>query len=292
MLRISTGSKQNMINKNCNFSKIKLLYLPAMRKLRSTSVLIVLTIVLFSCKKESKITYQTIAADSSYVSVTNASPSISNLLFYVDNQFIHVPDSPLSFGNTTFATYVNNPNQINQVTNQLPYVLIPTGYRQINFSSPLPDASFVLEGFFQSGGRYSIFITDTVVHGQAQSVLLQDNIGMGDTAHGQVRFLNLSPDSPPLDVYAFLDAGPNGSLVFSNCSYLPNDYNSLLAGESFITMPVGPYYFAATVAGTNNILLEGGLIIGPKSVITIYSKGFASGSGINAMGVGVISYQQ
>src|SRR5580700_3965341 len=160
-----------------------------MRKIQSIPVLIVLAVFFLSCKKETKIIYQTLQADSSYVSVTNASPSISNLLFYVDNQFVHVPDSPLSFGNTTFATYVNNPNQINQVTNQLPYVLIPTGYREVNFSSPAPNASFVLDGFFQPGNRYSIFITDTVIHGQAQSVLLQDKIGPSDSSHGQVRFL-------------------------------------------------------------------------------------------------------
>jgi hypothetical protein len=263
-----------------------------MRRLPSKAISILIGIVLLSsCRKETKIVYQIVAADSAYVSITNASPSISNLLIYVDDNFVHLPDSPLSFGNTTLAAYVSNINQINQVVQQLPYIKIPVGYNNLTFNSQSPGASFLMEGFFESGTNYSVFITDSVAHGQAQTVFLQDYIGPSDTAHGQVRFLNLSPDAPALDVYAFLDAGPNGYLLFSNCAYLPNDYNSVKNAETFTAMPVGPYYFVATAAGTANVVLEGGLIISPKSIVTIYAKGFAAGSGANAISVGVILYQ-
>ena len=83
----------------------------------------------------------------------------------------------------------------------------------------------------------------------------------------------------------FLGAG-----IFSGCGYLPNDYNSVISGQSFIKMPVGAYYFVATQSETYNVVLEGGLIIKPQSVVTIYAKGFVGGSGPNAVDVGVISY--
>ncbi|HLY69655.1 MAG TPA: DUF4397 domain-containing protein [Puia sp.] len=264
-----------------------------MRKIKLISYITFLVgFIFFSCKKETKIIYQTQQADSAYLSITNASPSISNLLFYVDNHFIPLPDSPFSFGTTTFHTYINAGNQINPTILNLPYIKIPAGYRQLSFNSVSPDGAFSMTSYFKLGVNYSIFIADTVAHGQAQCVLLQDNIGVTDSTHGLIRFINLSPDSPPMDLYAFIDAGMTGYKVFSNCGYLPNDNNSVVNAQSFSTIDAAPYYFIATETGTNNIILEGGLIINGKSVVTIYAKGFVAGTGENAVGVGVISYQQ
>jgi len=250
------------------------------------------SLIFFSCKKETKIIYKNAILDSAYISITNASPSISNLLFYVDNNFVPLPDSPFSFGSTTFQTYVNNANQINAASQQLPYIKIPVGYKQLNFNSVSPSASFLMNGYFQSGETYSLFITDSVTHGQAKCVLLQDFIGPADTVHGQIRFLNLSPDAPSLDLYAFSYITNDGyKLVFSGCGYLPSDYNSLLNAQSFSNMTAGPYDFVATATGTSNVVLEGGLIIQPKSIVTIYAKGFVAGTGTNGIGVGIISYQ-
>jgi hypothetical protein len=247
--------------------------------------------VFFSCKK-TKVVYQTVALDSAYLSITNASPSISNLSFYVDNSFIPLPEIPFSFGTTTFHTYINAGNEINPTIQNLPYIKIPAGYRQLSFNSVSPDGAFLMNNYFKLGVNYSLFITDTVTHGQAKCVLIEDNIGTTDSTHGLVRFLNLSPDSPPLDLYAFIDAGANGYKVFSNCGYLPNDNNAVVNARSFSPIVAAPYYFVATEAGTNNVILEGGLIIDPKSVVTIYAKGFVGGTGTNAVDVGVISYQQ
>ncbi|HSZ86547.1 MAG TPA: DUF4397 domain-containing protein [Puia sp.] len=264
-----------------------------MRKIKLISCVIFLVgFIFFSCKKETKIIYQTAALDSSYLSITNASPSISNLLFYVDNNFIPLPDSPFSFGTTTFHTYINSGNEINPTIQNLPYIKIPAGYRQLSFNSVSPNGAFSMNSYFKLGVNYSIFITDTVAHGQAQCVLIQDNIGVTDSTHGLIRFLNLSPDSPPLDLYAFPYAGATGYKVFSNCGYLPNDYNSVVNAQSFSPIDALPYYFVATETGTNNVILEGGLVINGKSVVTIYAKGFVAGTGASAVDVGVISYQQ
>jgi hypothetical protein len=265
----------------CVMRKIKLIF----------CILLPAILFFFSCKK-TKVIYQTEALDSAYLSITNASPSIANLLFYVDNNFIPLPEIPFSFGTTTFHTYINAGNEINPTVQNLPYIKIPAGYRQLSFNSLSPNSAFLMNNYFKLGVNYSLFITDTVTHGQAQCVLLQDNIGTTDSTHGLIRFLNLSPDSPPLDLYAFIDAGADGYKVFSNCGYLPNDNNAIVNAQSFSTIDAAPYYFVATEAGTNNIILEGGLIINGKSVVTIYAKGFVGGTGTDAVDVGVISYQQ
>jgi hypothetical protein len=256
------------------------------------AVLVSGIVFFISCKKELKIIYQNPVEDSSHISITNASPGISSLQFFLNNKIISLADSPLSYGNTTFATYINNGNQINPDTAILPYINIPSGYQQLGFGSYDSHNIFtIFNSNFQSGGNYSVFITDTIKHGQITSVLLQDKIGASDSTKGQIRFLNLSPDAPPLDVWAYPNAGYNGYKIFSGCAYLPNDYNSLLSAQSFSLIDKGPYYFVATIAGTADIVLEGGLIIPGQSVVTIYAKGFVGGTGNNEIGVGVIEYK-
>ena len=245
-----------------------------------------------TCKKETKIIYQNPVTDSSHISITNASPAVSNLQFYLNNKLISLPNSPLSYGKTVFATYINNANPYYPDTTLLPYINIPTGYQQLGFGSYGSSNIFsILNNKFEPGGSYSIFITDTIIHGQIASVLLKDYVGTTDSTKSQIRFLNLSPDAPPLDVWAYPNAGYVGYKIFSGCAYLPNDFNSFINAESFSVINAGPYYFEATVAGTSNVVLGGLLMIHGQNVITIYTKGYVSGTGTNAIDVGVIQYK-
>lgn len=246
-----------------------------------------------SCKKEIKTTYQNPVADSSHISITNVSPAISNLQFYLNNNLIALPNSPLSYGKTVIALYINNANSYYPDTTILPYINIPSGYQQLAFSTYGNSNIFnTVNNNFEPNGNYSVFITDTVIHGQVKSVVLKDSVRkISDSTKSQIRFLNLSPDAPPLDVWAYPDAGYSGYKIFSDCAYLPNDFNSFVKAESFSVINAGPYYFEATVAGTSNVMLGGLLMIYGKSVITIYTKGYVSGTGVNAIDVGIIEYQ-
>lgn len=250
-------------------------------------------LLLCGCKKVEQKVLEYAQPDSSWLSITNASPSISNLLFYENNAYIPLPDSPFSFGSTTSGSYVlNSGNALNPVVQQLPYIKIPSGYVQLGFRSISPAASFNASNYFETASNYSIFITDSVTHGQAPYVLLNDKTISVDSTQGQIRFLNLSPDAPALDIYAFLNVGPNGTKIFSNCGYLPNNYNSLLAAQTYIPIAAGPYYMVATISGTFNAVLDGGLIVPPGGVITMYVEGFYNGAGSNLMNIGIIAYQQ
>jgi hypothetical protein len=266
-----------------------------MRKLNSIvgSIFTISFLLLCGCKKEEHKVIEYAQPDSSYLSITNASPSISNLLFYENNEYIPLPDSPFSFGSTTSGNYIlNTGNSLDPVVQQLPYIKIPSGYVQLGFRSISPAASFNASNYFENGLNYSIFIMDSIAHGQAQYVLLNDKPISVDSTQGQIRFINLSPDAPALDIYAFYDVGPNGTKIFSNCGYLPNNYSSLLTAQTYIPISAGPYYMVATIAGTFNAVLDGGLIIPPGGVITMYVDGFYNGSGSNLMNIGIISYQQ
>ena len=246
----------------------------------------------FSCKKEVKNIYDIPAADSSHLSITNASPDLRNLLFYINNKSISFVDSPITFGKTVYVSYIKNPGSSFPDTLSLPFINIVPGYQQLSFGTVgNQNIVGVLNNKFEPGASYSLFLTDTIVHGKVTPVLLKDNIDNSDTTKSQLRFLNLSADTPPLDVWAYPNAGYNGYKIFSGCAYIPNDYNSFVNGESFTKIDPGIYYFEAMIAGTSNVVLGGYLIIEPKKVITIYTKGYLSGSGEKALDVGVIQYK-
>jgi hypothetical protein len=255
------------------------------------AVLICGMVISISCKKEVNNIYQSIS-DSSSISITNASPAVSNLQFYLNNQPVLLPNAPLSFGQTAYATYVNDANPYHPDTTLLPYINISSGYQQLGFGSSGSNNTFSnLNSKFEPGNSYSVFITDTIHHGQITTVLLHDYIGKTDSTHAQIRFLNLSPDAPSLDLWGYLNAGADGYKVSSNCGYIPNDFNSLINGQTFSPIAAGPYFFIATEAGTSNIVIQGELYIPGKSIITIYTKGYVGGTGTNAIDVGVIEYQ-
>lgn len=252
------------------------------------------SIALFiSCKKEVKNIDQTPVTDSSHISITNVSPAISNLQFYLGNNLISLPGSPISYGKTVSVSFIKNATTYHPDTIMLPYINISSGYQQLNFSSfGNSHIVSVQNNNFEPGASYSIFLTDTVVHGSVASVLLKDNIGATDSTKSRIRFLNLSPDAPPIDVWAYPDGGVNGYKIFSNCAYLPNDFNSFINAESFTLIDRGSYVFIATEAGTSNIILSGQMVIAGQNIITIYTKGYVSGTGVYAIDVGVIQYLQ
>lgn len=202
-----------------------------------------------------------------------------------------LPDSPVNYGKTVFSTYITNSTTYFPDTISVPYINISPGYDQLSFSSAGNNNLLgLLNSNFEGGASYSLFLTDTLVHGSVTSVLLKDNFLVKDTSKSQIRFLNLSADSPPLDVWAYPAAGYSGYKLFSACAYIPHDYNSFVNAESFTSIDPGIYYFEAAIAGTTNVVLGGYLIIENKKVITIYTKGYLSGTGTSAVDVGVIQY--
>lgn len=249
--------------------------------------LFVILFFLFSCKKDQATQQQVLISTYSGLSITNAAVGISNLHFFVDNQQVQLPDS-LSYGSTEFFTLRNY-----IYSNITPYRDISYGYRQLGFIMP-GDNNFLVSfnNYFKSGAKYSIFIADTISHGQLRYVLLQDNIDPSDSTKTQIRFINLSPDAPAMDVWVFPNAGTYGYKLFSNRPYPVFDYSSIPESQVFSSIDAGPYYFVATIAGTYNVLLQGGLILPGRGVVTIYAKGFLSGTGNNQLDVGVIEFIQ
>ncbi|HVM87254.1 MAG TPA: DUF4397 domain-containing protein [Puia sp.] len=242
--------------------------------------------IILSCKKEQS-TAKTAQPSYSLISITNAAAKTDSFKFYVDDSLVPLPVS-LLFGSTEFFPVENSEN-----TNKTPYKYILSGYREIGFRKSGGNVYQVFfNQYFEAGSRYSIFLADTITHGQLKYIVLKDNTGLPDSTKSQIRFINLSPDAPAMDIWVFPDAGNDGYKLFTNRSYAVLDYSVLLESQTFKTINAGPYYFVATAAGTSDIIMEGGLILPGRSVITVYAKGLVSTSGTDQLDVGVIEYIQ
>jgi hypothetical protein len=251
-----------------------------------------LCLIALSCKKEPTGTPTPVIPSFSGISITNAAIGTGTLDFLIDDQVVGLPDS-LTFGTTVFFDLLHNENPQNPLSGITPYLDISYGFRTLSFKTKgILSKLASLNQYFLPGAKYSVFAADSITHGQIQYVLLKDNLAYPDSTKSQVRFVNLSPDAPAMDVYAFPNAGPNGFLVFSGRSFLPFHAETIPEVEKFLTLPAGPYYFIATESGTANILQEGGLILPSRTVVTIYARGLLGGTGANQLTVGVIEYLQ
>ncbi len=249
--------------------------------------------LMLSCKKEVNNNMPLAFVDSSHISITNASPSIANLQFFLNNNFVPFPDTPVSFGKTVFQSYIFNATTYHPDTLRLPYITINPGFNELGFKTyGNGDVLSRIDENFDPGSHYSLFLVDTLIHGKVNSVFLKDNLQKSDSTKSQIRFLNLSPDAPPMDVWAYPNGGPDGYKIFSNCGYIPGDFDSFIQAQNFSFINRGPYFFIATESGTSNVLLAGQMFIYGKTVITLYTKGYAGGTGANSLDVGVIQYQQ
>ncbi|MBS1946879.1 MAG: DUF4397 domain-containing protein [Bacteroidetes bacterium] len=242
---------------------------------------------ILSCKKEQHAGTKITQPSYSLISITNAAVRTDSFEFYIDDSLVALPSS-LFFGNTEFFS-LQNPGH----TDKTPYMNILSGYRELCFKKNGGNNFQIhFNEYFEPGLRYSIFIADTVTHGQLKYLLLKDNIARPDSGKAQLRFINLSPDAPPMDIWVFPNAGNVGYKLFTNRSYAVSNYTESIKSQIFTTIDAGPYYFVATQAGTYNIIMEGGLILAGRGVITIYAKGLLATTGLEQLDVGLIEYTQ
>jgi hypothetical protein len=248
-------------------------------------------LLLLSCSKGKNLPQSFIVPTYSGISVTNAAVGAGNLNFFVDNQQVQLPDS-LAFGTTTFFELPNNAHPSNPLSGITPYKDISYGYRELEFGFPnVSDYLASVNNYFEPGVYYSVFVADTLEYGQLQCILMRDDLSILDSGKAQIRFVNLVPDAPPMDLWAFPDAQTNaGYKLFSNRAFPVYDYNEVIKAQKFTIINSGPYYFAATEAGSPYVFLQGGLIVPNQSIVTIYSKGLLNGTGNEALDVGVIEY--
>lgn len=129
-----------------------------------------------------------------YVSLYNASPNSPDLDVVVDNRLINV--YPLDYSDYTG------------------YLRFFTGERNIKFT-PYSANNVIVDTVFnlEPHNAYSIFITDT--YESAEALLLKDNTDAPAEGNAKLRFINLSPDAPGVN----LTAGGESEPFFDDISF-------------------------------------------------------------------------
>ncbi|WP_259067842.1 DUF4397 domain-containing protein [Mucilaginibacter sp. X4EP1] len=203
--------------------------------------LCLISVALSSCLKNNNTYYNPAVA---LVTVVQAAPDQPSVDFYLDGNIVN--QTPIVYGGgiTYFKAYTGKRNAIFDATG--------TGTKI--FSDTVT---------FNQNYVYSLFLANKP--GSLEMVKLTDSISQPTGNNANVRFINLSPDAPAVDL------GVKGSTVFIT--------NKAYKGYSSFTPILGntTYTFEVRQAGTNNVLATLPAQNLPSgSVYTIYFYGLAN----------------
>ncbi len=131
---------------------------------------------------------------------------------------------------------------------------------------------------------YSVFIIDSF--SKIKLTAVEDNFTAPPGDSVRIRFLHFSPDAPAVDIVS------GGTTVLAgNRSF--NDQAANAELTQFITVAAGTYNLDVRLAGTSTILLPlSNTVLAGGKVYTFYAKGFAAGTGTQALGVGTIVHNE
>lgn len=204
---------------------------------------VVLLFSLSSCLKNNENTKPNIAA----LSVIHASPGLQKFDFLINNQRIN--SSPFDY------------------SQRLPYFNIYGGIRTFGIYKAQSTDSIKLGSFeAKSDNYYSIYVI-----GQAASpqfLVLTDSLTQPSAAKANVRFLNLSPDAPALNLSFSQNEGQDSTL-FSNLNYKSHSAFVGIGGGKTYTFKIKSAD-QTTMATVEKVNIESGRIY------TIWSKGLVN----------------
>lgn len=124
--------------------------------------------------------------------------------------------------------------------------------------------------------KYTLFVTGIKNDGNLKYVFVVDTSTLPVVGRGRIRFINTSPRSSPLDVYA------NGTIAFKNIK--------LDSCTKFIDVPVGDYNFTIYANGDfSTILNTFRQTVGDGKLYTIYTYGIVGRTDSAAFNSGVIT---
>lgn len=223
-------------------------------KLGSILCCIALVMLLASCLDDDNAQPQPIPV--AYVSIYHESPNAPQLDVFVDNR----PINTLEF--TDYTDYLNF------YTGDRNFKINP-----FNASNALVDTTIN----FVDGAFYSLFIVNNISN--VETLVVRDSASTPASGKAKVRFINLSPDAPALDV----TPGENETPLFASQSFKqPSAFTEVNAENSS---------FDVKATGNTDVLVSvSDINLQPGRFYTIITRGFVnppSGNN-NALSIEVI----
>lgn len=160
--------------RNFNFATGKII--------RAVVNLCVLGIIFSACKKDSDIAQSDLSRlDAAWVKVVHASPKQSTINIGFDKDRL----------NYNFFNY----------TDYTSYIAVTTGVNVFHVYSQGSYSALLSKNLdFKKGKFYSVFVTDTLSKLDAIAVL--DSTAAPGVDSVKIRFANMAPDAPPVDIFA------------------------------------------------------------------------------------------
>lgn len=182
--------------KNSTFSYLK--------KIKIYTLTLLSSMVIFSGCGKTETTDTTV----SYVRVVNAVPSLSTYLVYLNGSIIS--SAALPFGGSTSLTSRS------------------AGTYNIKFTSgSSAETLFAKDISLNQSTTYSYYLVNKP--GQLDGLLISDDLSVPSTDKAYIRFINLSPDAPALDLFK----------TGTTTSYATN--KAFKTTTSFVTVDAGTY---------------------------------------------------
>ena len=178
--------------------------------------------------------------------IINLSPDLLPIDLYMHYNLVN--SSPFIYANSPAYFY-------------LPTLDTPFQIRSHRFNT---SALYTRTDVFQSGAKYSLFFTGSVIDNSIKQIYTVDTATAPALGRGKVRFINASPSATGgLDVYA------NGTIAFSKAAYL--------SVSNFIELPVGNYDFQLNPSGSNTVLKDvTPVTIQDGRLYTLYAYGYTT----------------
>lgn len=202
------------------------------------------------------------------------SPATSHISFQVVNLSPDLHPVYLWVGTLQQGTqYFSYPNPSGYFS--LNNIAPPIQIRSKNQANYITIDSVIMHAYF----KYTLFITGIKADSSASSrlsyIFTIDTAGPPPAGRGKIRFVNASPRSAPVDVYA------NDKVAFQNQMYKNV--------SRYILLPPGNYDLKVTPAGQSTVISTmPKFSIAEGKVYTMYCRGIANGADSVAFGSGMI----
>jgi hypothetical protein len=215
--------------------------------------------LLSSCGKTTTVLPQ---ASNTVYQVVNLSPDLLPVDLYID----------LVKKNTSSFSYPTPSGYFSLTSVDTPF--------QIRSASTIITTTniFSIDSLLKNNLHYTLFISGFKATQTLAYLLTVDSAKVPISGRGKIRFINVSPNSPSLDVAA------NGTAAFSSQAYLKP--------SSYIEFPAGNYTFTVTPTGQPTTQLPTGLssfTVQDGKIYTLYSHGVAGRTDSAGFGLNVIS---
>jgi hypothetical protein len=228
-------------------------------KFKSTYMIIAglmaISLIGAGCSDDSENPIQSTTPATAKVLIVHASPDAPGVDILVDN-------GPAAVSNLQFPENTG-------------YVSLNSGMRNVkvnvnNTTTTVINADLSLDADM----NYSVFAVNSV--NNIEPLVLVDDLTPPAAGKAHVRFVHLSPDAPAVDI-----AVTGGPVVFGNVAF--KGY------QGFTPLDAGTYNLEVRLAGQSTVALSlPGITLQSGKIYTVFARGFASGSGAQALGAEII----